>query len=83
MGYDNKNKGVLFKNKEKKSDNHPDLNGSIDIDGTVYWLSAWTNTDKNGNKYISLSRGDLKQPVGGQGERNDQPHEFGDRDVPF
>jgi hypothetical protein len=83
--YDNTNKGVLFKNKDKQTDNHPDYNGSINIDGVEYWLSSWVNTDKNGNKYMSLSRGNAKdnQP-GGQGERNDQPHEGGgDEDVPF
>ena len=81
MDYDNKNKGVLFKNKEKESDNHPDYNGSIDIDGTEYWLSAWINTDKYGNKYMSLSRGQEKNPTGGsQGQRNDDMD--GD-DIPF
>jgi uncharacterized protein (DUF736 family) len=80
MSYDNTNKGVLFSNKKKETDNHPDYNGSINIDGTEYWLSAWINKDKNGNKYMSLSRGDEKQAEGGQGERNDQPHE---EDCPF
>jgi hypothetical protein len=85
MEYDNTNSGALFK-AEKKTDNHPDYNGSINIDGTDYWLSAWLKKDKNGNAYMSLSRGDAKnkQP-GGQGERNDKPHEsdFADDDIPF
>jgi hypothetical protein len=85
MEYDNNNKGVLFKNNKKETDKHPDYNGSINIDGTDYWLSAWINKDKNGNSYMSLSRGEAKQSVGGQGERGDQPHEgeFEDSDIPF
>ncbi len=86
MGYDNTNKGVLFKNKKKETDSHPDYNGSINVDGTDYWLSAWINKDKDGNSYMSLSRGAAKdnQP-GGQQERNDQPHEpdMADSDIPF
>ena len=53
--YDNTNKGVLFVNKERDSDSKPNAKGSINIEGVEYWLSAWTNTDKNGNKYQKLS----------------------------
>jgi hypothetical protein len=53
--YDNTNKGVLFANKDRDSDSKPNAKGSIDINGVEYWLSAWTNTDKNGNKYQKLS----------------------------
>ncbi len=55
--YSNDNRGVLFKN-EKKSDNHPDYKGRIDIDGKEYWLSAWIKKSKDGRTYMSLSRGD-------------------------
>ena len=53
--FDNTNKGVLFVNKDRDSDSKPNAKGSINIDGKEYWLSAWTNTDKNGNKYQKLS----------------------------
>jgi hypothetical protein len=53
--YDNTNKGVLFSNKDRDSDSKPNAKGSINIEGDEYWLSAWTNTDKNGNKYQKLS----------------------------
>lgn len=62
MGYDNTNKGVLFKNKNKKTDNHPDYNGSIDFNGEERWLNAWVKESKEGVKYFSLSIGDLKEP---------------------
>ena len=65
MSYDNTDKGVLFKNDKKETDNHPDYNGSINIEGTEYWLSAWINQDKNGKKYMSLSKGAAKDNQGG------------------
>ncbi len=52
------NKGVLFKNTNKKTDNHPDYNGKIVLaNGKEYYLSAWINESKNGQKYMSLSIG--------------------------
>lgn len=55
MQYDNTNRGMLMKNPNKTADNHPDLSGSINIDGQDYWLSAWTKESKAGNKFLSLS----------------------------
>jgi hypothetical protein len=49
------NSGALFKNKEKKTDKHPDYNGNIIINDTKYFLSAWVNESKNGLKYLKLS----------------------------
>ena len=54
---ENKNKnnsGALFKNKEKKTDKHPDYNGNIIINDTKYFLSAWVNESKNCLKYLKL-----------------------------
>jgi hypothetical protein len=53
--YDNTNRGVLFANKDRQSDNHPNAKGTINIEGVEYWLSAWTKTSKNGERYQSLS----------------------------
>jgi hypothetical protein len=52
--YDNTNRGVLFKNDRKKSDNHPDYKGSINVDGAEFWLSAWIKGVQRG-KFMSLS----------------------------
>ena len=46
--------GVLFPVENKQSDKHPNLTGNIVIKGEKFYLSAWTNTSKNGKKYISL-----------------------------
>ena len=53
--YDNTNRGVLFKNKEKEEENHPDYTGRLNVSSDEFWLSAWLKTSKAGQKYMSLS----------------------------
>jgi len=53
--YDNTNRGSLFKNEKKTEDKHPDLGGTLNVDGTDYWISGWTKVSKGGQKFISLS----------------------------
>jgi hypothetical protein len=49
------NSASLFKNDRKETENHPNAKGSAMVGGVHYWVSAWTKTDKNGNKWQSLS----------------------------
>lgn len=54
--FDNTNRGILSKNKNKTADNHPEYSGSINVDGTDFWLSAWIKeSSKDGSKFFSLS----------------------------
>ena len=54
--YDNTNSGALFKNDRKEKDTHPDLSGTINIEGKEYWLSGWTKrNDDRSFKVLSLS----------------------------
>lgn len=56
MAYEQKdNSGSLFKNDKKESYNHPDYKGSVMIDGTEYWQSAWIKKSKEGKVYMSQS----------------------------
>ena len=56
MAYEMKElSGSLFKNQKKEKDTHPNATGSCLIDGVHYWVSAWTKTDKNGDKWQSLA----------------------------
>lgn len=49
--YDNTNSGFIGKNDKKTEDKHPDLKGSINIEGVEYWLSAWKNSKGYGMKF--------------------------------
>jgi hypothetical protein len=50
MSYDNTNSGILRANKNRQKDTHPTHQGSINVDGKEYWVSAWVNTGKEGSK---------------------------------
>ena len=50
--YDNTNRGSLFKNDRKELDNHPDYNGSINIDGKDYWLNGWIQESTKTKKKV-------------------------------
>lgn len=39
--YDNTNRGSIWKNDKKTKDTHADFTGSINVDGTEYWLNGW------------------------------------------
>ena len=54
--FDNTNRGVVFVNERKERDSQPDMNGSINIEGTDYWLSGWWKTPQSGGEdFLSLS----------------------------
>lgn len=73
MAYDNTNTGLLKRNDRKEKDSHPDYRGTINIDGTDYWLSGWIKVGREGTKlagqkFFSLSvtpMEDQQQPRGG------------------
>lgn len=59
-GYDNTNRGVLFKNDRKETDSHPDYTGSVNVEGKEYWFSGWIktagpNARNPGSKFLSVS----------------------------
>lgn len=70
MAYDNTNSGILARNENRKTDNHPEYTGSLNVDGVDYWVSAWVNEGKaggkmEGKKYFSLKINRKEQNVGG------------------
>jgi uncharacterized protein (DUF736 family) len=58
------NKGFLFKNDSKKTENHPDYTGKVVLSNNVeYYLSAWVKTSKSGNKYLSIAIGNPTEKI--------------------
>lgn len=54
--YDNTNRGTISKNSRKEQDSHPDIAGSINVDGVDYWINGWQKTNSNdGSKFYSLT----------------------------
>jgi len=45
------NRGFLFKNKNKKST----MSGHANVEGVNYYINAFTEEGKDGNKYLALS----------------------------
>jgi hypothetical protein len=82
MAYDNTNSGMMAWNENRKTDKHPEFSGSINVEGTDYWLSAWVNEGKPGGKMegkkyfsIKINRKDGGQSSGGGGgiQRMERP----------
>lgn len=93
MAYEAKpNTGSLFKNDKRTKDTQAHATGSALIDGVEYFVDAWTNIDKKGDRYQSLKfkRKD-KQPQAAKpasygeqsgGSYGSQPEDLND-DLPF
>ena len=83
MEYDTTNRGSLFKNDLKDDAKFPDYKGSINVDGTDYWLSAWIKVSKDGNKFMSLSVKNKNADASLQPKKKVKQEEFDDSDLPF
>jgi hypothetical protein len=59
------NSGSLFINDKREKDTHPNLNGTVMVDGKEYWISAWTKERNNGEKWLSLAFKPKDAKVGG------------------
>jgi hypothetical protein len=47
--------GSLFRNDKREKDSHPNLTGTVMVEGKEFWISGWTKERQNGEKWISLS----------------------------
>ena len=83
MEYDNNNRGSLFKNDRKDDAKFPDYKGSILVDGTDYWLSAWIKISKDGNKFMSLSVKNKNADASLQPKKKVKQEQFDNLDMPF
>jgi len=53
--YDDTNRGQIWKNEKKEKDTHPDFTGSLNVEGTEYWVSAWKRKEGANPKAPALS----------------------------
>jgi len=72
--------GSMFKNQKKLTEQHPNMTGLAMIEGVEYLVSAWTKTDKNGNKWQSLAFTKKDQSRQYSAPKASQDN---DEDVPF
>lgn len=76
--------GSLFRNDKRTTESHPNLKGKIMLPGgEVRWVSGWTKTTSAGEKWISLSVGELVQGVGQPQPQLKAAVVESDDDIPF
>lgn len=84
MEYDNTNKGLIAKNDRKEKDTHPDIKGSINVDGVDYWLDGWLKERKDGSgKFYSLSVKPKQEAAKPRAAAKPAKRVEEDSDVPF
>jgi len=84
MNYDNTNRGQIWRSENKQSPTDRDFQGTINIDGTEYWLSGWKRkpTDDPNAPVVSL-KAKLKEARALPTERPETPEDWEDDEIPF
>jgi hypothetical protein len=81
---DNTNTGIVAKNDRKTQDNHPDITGSINVNGVEYWLNGWQKKrNSDGRPFYSLSVKPKDQQASGQSRPAPRQEEAMDDEIPF
>jgi hypothetical protein len=52
---DNNMRGTLGKNDRRENDRQPEYTGKCEIEGRMYWISAWIREGQGGRKFFSLA----------------------------
>jgi hypothetical protein len=83
--YDNTNRGIISKNDRKTQDKHPDIKGSINVDGVEYWLDGWQKKrQSDGATFYSLSVKRKEGQAPAQQRQSSQPSPAKqDEEIPF
>jgi hypothetical protein len=84
--YSNENRGSIWKNDKKETDNHPDFTGSLNVNGVDFWVSAWKRKADASPKAPSLTftvkPKDEAKSASSQKTASNDAMDFDD-DVPF
>lgn len=72
------NSGVLFHQKEKKSEKAPDYSGEAMVNGEKMKIAGWRKTSSKGTVYLSLSFQSPENAVARKKLEDDLPE-----DLPF
>jgi hypothetical protein len=90
MAFEHKpGQGSLWPNdKPSRGEHDPHMTGEINIDGKVYYLSAWSNTTQNGKKWLNVRLGNLKSAIPAPSRKAPDPEPDNvtlpfDDDIPF
>ena len=75
--------GSIFKNRKKQNEKSADMTGSARIFGRDVWVNAWVKTDKNGEKWISLSFREKEDKPEYDQRRDERPAPAPKDDFPF
>ncbi len=70
--YDNTNRGAIFKNDRKEKETHPDLGGTINVEGKDFYINAWKKESKKGIPFYSLSV-KVKEVVAKEAVKSEEP----------
>lgn len=86
--YDKTNTGILGKNDRKTEDTHPTHTGSINVNGTEFWLNAWVKERTDGSgRFFSLTVKPKAPPPSRQAPRQVERTGTGfdslDSEIPF
>lgn len=49
------NRGTIFDNDRKETEQHPDFTGSANIGGVLFWVNGWAESTRTGARKLSLS----------------------------
>lgn len=80
--FDNTNRGSIWKNEKKATENHPDFTGSLNVEGVEYWVSAWRRKEGANPNAPALSFSVKRKEEAPQVQRAPAAESFTD-DIPF
>lgn len=66
------NRGSMFENDHKTKETQPDFTGSVDVNGTIFWVSGWKEMTQAGKKRISLAVNVQEERPAAQGRQQQQ-----------